>query len=256
MIATHPTPHADGHAPARRLFVVALTALTVCAPRATLAEITPEAREVVERYLEATGGRAAFEAEKTVHLEGTITAMGLSGTFEGVRQRPDRRASATALGPLRLQEGFDGTTAWRIGPDGKMVKLDGIDLEDAKASTWFENERWLEPDQGGGTVRVQGEEREGDATFTLLEVTPPVGKPRTLWFDGKTGLVDRVVVRDDARVVTVRQSDWRRASGRLVAFSSVTEIEGMLANTATLTLESIEVNVPVAAERFAPPDAG
>jgi len=246
-------PQGVRHARLRWIAVLALAALAAWAPRAVRAEITPEAREVIDRYLEATGGRAAFESVETVRLKATVQAMGLSGSLTSWQQRPDRRAADTHIGPLALKDGFDGTRGWRVMPDGKMVILDGKDLEDARASTWFENQRWLDADQGGGSVRLHGYEREGDVAYTLLDVAPPVGRPRTLWFNQTTGLLDRVEWQDDNRKVTVRQSDYREIDGRRMPFRSLTQIAGMPANDITVVLDSVWINPAIAEAQFAPP---
>src|SRR5437867_11635127 len=143
------------------------------------AEITPEASRVLDRYLEATGGRAALAAIQSTHLKAKVSALGLAGTTEVWTRLPDRRATETVLGPFRILEGFDGTVAWRTDPgSGKPVPLDGKDLEDAKNGAYFDNERWLTPGQGGGTVVLVGVDTDSTATRTVLEVTPPIGRSR------------------------------------------------------------------------------
>src|SRR5262249_60757030 len=120
-------------------------------------------------------------------------ACGLSGSARVWHQRPDRRASVLALGPLELSDGYDGSTAWRIDPSGRLVVLDGLDLQEAWAQAWLENDRWLEPDQGGGKVVEAGTERDSLGTYSVLEVTPPTSpgggapRPERLWFAGRTG---------------------------------------------------------------------
>ena len=99
--------------------LAALIVALVAAPAAR-ATITPEAARVVERYVAAIGGRAAVDAERSVHSRSTLQAFGFTGSLEGWSQRPDRIASQTALGPFTLKDGYDGTTAWRIDQNGKL----------------------------------------------------------------------------------------------------------------------------------------
>jgi len=120
---------------------VALLAAALSVAVSARAEITPEAKAVVDRFIEATGGRAAFDELQTTRVKGKISAFGLQGTSIIYTRRPDRRASVTELGPIKIRDGFDGTTAWRTDPGtGKVVTLDGKDLEDAKSSAWFDND--------------------------------------------------------------------------------------------------------------------
>src|SRR6185503_11485983 len=131
-------------------------------------------------------------------LVSRITALGLAGSTTMWTRLPDRRATEIKLGPLTILEGYDGTVAWRTDPaSGKLVALDGKDLEDARASGYFDNERWLADDQGGGRVAVAGTEKDSAGSYTVLEVTPPVGRARRLYFNTKTGLIDRATSKKD-----------------------------------------------------------
>ena len=236
------------------LRAVLLAALAIAPPPAGAA-ITPGARRVVERYLEAIGGRALQDSIRTLRVGGAVTAFGLHGRATIWHARPDRGASEIELGPFKLAEGFDGTTAWRTDPSGKLVLLDGRDLEEAKADAWFEHTRWIEPDQAGGTVAEAGAERDSAGTYAVLEMTPPVGRPRRLWFDDRTGLLARTVSKHDQQTLTFMNSDFRRVGGRTFAFRSLTRIEGMPANDLLLELDSIAVNADIPAARFAAPVA-
>jgi len=235
---------------------LALILAGVLPPPGAWAAITPEAAKVVDRYLAAIGGRAAVEAEHSTHVRSTIRAFGFTGTIETWVQRPDRIASRTALGPFTLQDGYDGTTGWRVDQNGKLAVRDGLDLENEKGNAWFENGQWLMPDQGGGSVSVLGEEEDSTGTFTVLEVKAPIGRPRALWFDTKTGLLDRVVIKTDQQVITTRLSDYRPNAGLLRAHRQEASVAGMPLNHLTVTLDSLWVNEQIDPARFALPAAG
>ena len=237
-----------------QFFIRGLALLAALVPVPALrAAITPEAANVVNRYVAAVGGRAAVEAERTVHSKSTVAAFGFTGTLETWTQRPDRIASHTVLGPLTLEDGFDGTTAWRIDQNGKLSIRDGKDLEDEKGNAWFENGLWLMSDQGGGSVTVQGKETDSTGTYTVLEVKGPVGRTRAIWFSTLTGLVDRVVVKADQLTVTTRLSDYRVSEGLLRSHRQEASVAGMPLNNLTATLDSVWVNDAIDASRFALP---
>ena len=218
------------------------------------AEIAPEARPVLDRYLSAIGGRPSFESEHSTHLKASLTAFGLNGTTESWSIAPDHRASFTKVGPFSLREAFDGKVGWRTDPGGKVLILDGKDLDAARGSAWFENERWLAADQDGGKVAYGGVVKDSTGTYNVLEITPPTGRMRRYFFNTTTGLIDRTEVKQDQQTVINLSSDYRRVEGRVVAFKSVTTIVGMPQNTISVVLDSIEFNVPVADSIFKAPD--
>lgn len=240
-----------------RLAALVLTVLlTAVAAPATRAEMAPEARPVIERFVQASGGRAVVDSVHATYTHARITAFGLHGTTESWTRRPDSRASATELGPFKLRDGYDGNRGWRTDPSGKLVMLDGKDLEDARSNAWFENERWLDPDQGGGTIAFVGHDRDSTGAYDVLEVTPPVGRGRKVWFDSKTGLIARMQEKNDARTVVSTISDYRPVAGRLMAFHTHTEIVGMPANALDVTADSIALDPEIADARFQPPAPG
>ena len=229
------------------------TLMTAAISSASPADIAPEARAVVDRYIAAIGGRAVWTADTSLRVKGSLSAFGLSGSVEQWTLRPGRSATVTAIGPFTLREGTDLNGAWRLDQNGKLAMLDGKDLEDARSSTWFGNEQWLAPDQGGGRIVHQGRQRDSTGAFHVLEITPPTGRSRQVWFSESTGLIDRETTRRDNRTVTSRQSDYRRAAGRIRAHRTQIEVEGMPLNTATLMIDSVWTSPRIDPGVFAPP---
>lgn len=233
-------------------FLVACLALVLFAAPAR-ATITPDAQKIVDRHLKAVGGRDAWMRERALHVKGSVQAFGLTGQVEIWSQRPDRSASVTSIGPFTIREGNAGGVAWQVDQNGKLSRRDGKDLEDSQASTYFENELWLTDDQGGGAVKRVESERDSAGRYDVLEVTPPVGRPRRLWFDQKSGRLARVVSRRDQQTIVNRMTDYQMIEGRWRPRLTVVEVEGMPMNTARLTLDSVWVNPTIEASVFAPP---
>jgi hypothetical protein len=241
--------------------LVLLFALATLASAAR-ASITPDAVAIVKRYLDATGGRDAFAAESTTFTHAKIEAFGFTGNYWAWSARPDRRYARTELGPFKLAEGVQGATAWRTDPTtGVVRKLADHDLAEAVAGTWFELERWAEPDQGGGDVTLSGHEKDSLGTYTVLAATPPgdaggatpASRTRRLWFDDRTGFLARMDSREDQREVTSRLSDYRKVGKRLHSFTNESGIVSMPANRLKGVSDSLLVNVSVADLPFAPP---
>ena len=235
-------------------FALLIAALALSLAAATRADITPEAKRVVDRYVEATGGSAARLSVRTLRARASVSALGFSGVTWAWSRLPDLHATETSLGPFKLREGFDGSKAWRTDPStGKVVMLDGKDLEDARSGAYFENEAWIEPDQAGGKVAVVGTEKDSTGTYTVLEVTPPAGRTRRLWFEPKTGLLGRVVAKRDQQTVVISLSDYRRVGGALFPCRSLAHVLDMPANDLLVTVDSMWVNEEIPNSRFSPP---
>ena len=242
----------------RRAVALGVLILLATSGRSAHASITPDAAKVVDRFLAAAGGADVVRSLKTQHVIAKIETFGLTGTVEQWVRTPDQRAQKVELGPIRLREGDDGKTAWRTDPTGKLVLLDGKDLENTRADSWYENELWLLPDQGGGAVALV-KDSTASANQVVLELTPPAGRARRLVFDTKTGLPVRSITKRDQQTVTTTLSDYRdvRLSGgaRKMAYAQKTAIEGLPQNDVTTQVQTMELNVDTPDSLFRAPTA-
>ncbi|MFN8588464.1 MAG: aspartyl protease family protein [Candidatus Eisenbacteria bacterium] len=247
-------PRFDGRRPAWWLVAVLLAWTAASRAEATA---TPDAAAVIRRYVEASGGAEAFASERTLYTRARLSGFGFDGLMEVWSVRPDRRYARTKLGPFELSEGVNGARAWRTDPTtGRIVTLADQDLLESRVSTWFELERWAEPGEGGGDVKVFAEDRDSTGACTVLDVIAPGAeslKPRRLWFSKATGLLVRMETARDQAWMSTRLSDWRMAGGRRRAYVSETGISSMPANRLRSAADSFAVNVNADGLPFDPP---
>ena len=239
-----------------RPWVLAALLALATTPRVHAA-VTPEAAAVIRRYVDATGGAAAFAAERTLYTRARLSGFGFDGVMETWSVKPDRHYARTKLGPFELAEGTNGSRAWRTDPTtGRVVTLTDQDLLEATVSTWFELERWAEPGAGGGDVKVFAENRDSTGDWVILAVTAPGAeklKARKLWFSKATGLLGRMETARDQSWMTSDLSGWRVAAGRQRSFVNETGISSMPANRLRSVADSFAVDVPIAGIAFDPP---
>jgi len=95
----------------------------------------PSARSIIDRHVNAIGGREAILAHTSTHATGTISmgGTGMTGTVEIYAAKPDKSLYKISLGGIGdVIEGFDGTHGWTIQPlTGPMVS-EGKELADKK----------------------------------------------------------------------------------------------------------------------------
>lgn len=93
-------------------------------PKADAAALPP-AQSIIDRHIQAIGGRAALKAHNSVNVKGSMTvpANGMSATLEVFAARPNKLLSKTTLeGIGEISEGFDGKVAWSMNPmTGPMI---------------------------------------------------------------------------------------------------------------------------------------
>ena len=79
----------------------------------------PAAQSVIDRHIEAVGGREALKSHSSVNIKGSIAipSNGMSGTIEVFAARPNKTLNKTTLAGIgEMSEGFDGTVAWSLSP--------------------------------------------------------------------------------------------------------------------------------------------
>ena len=112
----------------------ALAALTLAVSAAgTQAQQLPPAQQVLDRYVEAIGGRAAVARHKQrrVVAEMNMPAMGLTMTIETVSASPNKMLTKVeAPGMGNMSSGYDGTVAWSSNPMQGPRVLDGSELQE------------------------------------------------------------------------------------------------------------------------------
>jgi hypothetical protein len=93
----------------------------------------PTAREVIDRHIEAVGGRAAIESHSSSHASGTIeiVGQGLFGEIDIWGAAPDKMLVAVDFPDLGVQSrtGYDGEVGWSVDPMTGERLLAGGELQ-------------------------------------------------------------------------------------------------------------------------------
>jgi hypothetical protein len=100
----------------------------------------PEARTIIDRHIEAVGGREAITAYSSSHVRGqfSMPATGISGPVQIFAARPNRSLMRmTMAGIGDLEEGFDGTVGWMLSPVTGPMLTEGAQLEQKKFDSEF-----------------------------------------------------------------------------------------------------------------------
>jgi hypothetical protein len=94
----------------------------------------PSARSILDRHIQAIGGKEAILSHTSSHATGTISvpAAGITGTLEVYSAaNPNRVLVKITLGGVgEVMEGFDGVHAWSVSPMTGAMVLQGKQLDD------------------------------------------------------------------------------------------------------------------------------
>ena len=137
------------------------------APLPATADQDADARAALARYVEVTGGRAAFLGDTSVHVRGRLADASLGGRFESWAAWPARYAQTEQLGTIRartlvLVGDSDNSTKpaesfriWRAIPAASLVVIPGcshgVHMEDPATFNRVVGDFLLEPRKEAAT---------------------------------------------------------------------------------------------------------
>ena len=212
----------------------------------------PSGASLLDRYVEVTGGKAAYEARKSELMRGTIEykIAGLRGSVvRYVRDANLYRATIEMPGVGAMDMGYRDGVAWQdsalIGPR----ILDGAEKSEAlKDATLDPEYHWR---QLYSKAETTGEETVNGEECYKVMLTPIGDDPEAWFFSKKTGYVVKMSAvtstqQGDIPVDTF-YSDYKQLGGVLRPTREVQRVAGQ---EIELRLDSAEVNVEIPAERF------
>jgi outer membrane lipoprotein-sorting protein len=239
---------------AKKIAIGAAVVLSITLARA--ADDLPKGDAILDKYVEATGGKAAYEKHHTEISKGTfeMAAMGIKGSITAYRAEQDKSYSETDLGGMgKMREGSDGQVFWSLssmmgphvkeGPEKVQAELNKINAE----LNW--RDLFSDP-KTVGTDNVDGK------TCYKVELTPRSGgSPITQCYDKDSGLMVKQSLTVQSpmgeQVVNSLVSDYRKEGDVLMPHKLKSSVAGQ---EVTITFDSITFNADISADKFALPD--
>jgi hypothetical protein len=238
----------------RSLLVLGLAAACCAAGVRALAEDKlPKGADLMDKFIEVTGGKAAYEKLKDREAEGTVSFMGIDGTIHLYQAEPDKmRAEINLKGVGKIEEGVNGKVAWQLNPITGASLKKGSALAEAQRNARMDADvNWRQVYKDAKTVGT--EKVEGKPCYKV-ELSTPEGKTVTKYFDEKTGLMLKMSHTVETPMGEVKADayvgEYKKVDGILVPFSSK---EVALGQEIRITLTKMQHNIQIPAERFALP---
>jgi len=218
-------------------------------------EITAD--RVLERFIEATGGRKAYEKLTSRVIKGTleVAAQGIKGTIEIYSKAPDKHWEVGVIeGIGEFTRAYDGQIGWSQDPINGLRELSGVELAILKRSATFNGElkwRQLYP-----KVELVGKEKINEKEVYVVRLTPTEGQPVTSYYDTASFLVVRtdMVQEGPQGNVPIESyvSDYREVNGIKIPFEIKQSIP---IGTLLIKLTEVKHNLPIDDARFRKPSS-
>ena len=207
----------------------------------------PSLETVLQKYVDAIGGKDALAKLTTRVTKGKVDLVGVSrgGKMEGYMKAPNRSLTVLDIHPLGItKQGFDGSSGWFSSKTAGIRNLKGPELAAFTADADFYHD--LRIKELYPTTKLLGKTKSGFRELYVVQAVPRGGAAEYFYFDVESGLLFR---RDTSRQTsegTMRAEmyygDWREVDGIRLPFS-ITQTMGK--QTLAFTVEEVKHNVPL-----------
>jgi zinc protease len=217
-------------------------------------EALPKAETVLDKYIEATGGKAAYKKLHSEILTSSTEFVGKSvrASIVAYKAEPKKSYSVVEIeGIGKVEQGINGDVAW------ERSALRGPRLKDGEEKFAAMHEASLHEDwrEFYKKAEMAGVETVDDQTCYKLVLTPNEGKPETRYYDKKSNLLVKV-----SKLVTTQMgeipaeftvSDYKKVGDILVPHSIR---QKALNQEFLVVIQKIDQNPKIPDNRFDLPD--
>jgi len=214
-------------------------------------------RQIIEKFVQATGGKEAYEKLKTRSSTGTfaIPAQNITGQITLLQEAPDRMNMSGQVAGVTFARGFDGRVAYEVNSaaGARIIEGDERDLvrQQAMMNPILGLDDFVTSIENVGVEQLDGREAH------KIELTMTGGQMITEWFDAESALLTRLHMAIDSLVgpleITIDFDDWREQDGIKIPFKMEQRIDPMGIEQ-TIEFTEIKSNVEIPAEKFALPE--
>ena len=238
-----------------RYWLVLLLAVFCFNPSAS----SQTADELVNKNIEAKGGMDKIKAVKTRRMTGKMIGGGIVAATGQENMRPNLVRETFSLQGMTAVQAYDGSTGWQVQPFGgrKDPELMGEDdLRDLLIDSDFDGPL-VDYQAKGNVIEFLGHDTVDGDDALRLKVTLKDGDIIYYYLDPDTFLEIRKETQEFIRG-SVRESvsdlgSYKPIAGVMYPFSIASGPKNDPTSWQTVTVEKIEVNVPLDNSEFALP---
>jgi hypothetical protein len=217
----------------------------------------PTAEQLMDDYIEATGGKAAYEKIRTQVSKGTmeIAGSGIKMSMTSYQAYPDKFYTVVESEVTgKIESGFDGEVVW------ENSALNGPQIKEGDERAFLVNYNRLDGVVNWRKifkkVELKGEEIFDGKPCYILKSIPWEGPPIISYCDKRSKLTTRVKLSYKNRMgtidVDVYSFEYREINGILLPLKFNMKMMGM---ENVVTIDSVKHNVDIPDSRFQLPEA-
>lgn len=232
-----------------------LAAIVFVLPALAQEEDLPSGAEVMDRYVQASGGKEAYTRIKSMVSKGTLTLAGTKGTVEIYQQEPKQMYMVFNIpGVGKIETGTNGKVAWESNPLTGAKLLSGSEKAKLLRTAALDSDyNWRNYFK---SARTDGEEKVLGKPAYRVELVTSGGDKETRYFDKKTGLLVKTSQKVNSPMGEFQSeaniSDYRKVGALLLPHRIRQTVLGL---EIEMRLTSVQPNAEIPDDRFELPSA-
>ncbi|MEW6125654.1 MAG: c-type cytochrome [Acidobacteriota bacterium] len=213
----------------------------------------PTPDQILQKYVEAVGGKAAIEKVQSRQMKGTYTRQGGQPLPYEVLQTPGKLLLTVTTPQGTNVRGFNGTTGWsqQGNQTHEMEKGELTMMKD-----WLDAFDALKIKEPYPRFAFRGKDKIGANEVYVLTGATPDRRRLRLYFDIKTGLLLRKQILANTPVGTdptqIDFADYKKVDGVMLPMT-ISVYYAEFAFSGARQFKEIKQNVPVADTKFEMP---
>jgi outer membrane lipoprotein-sorting protein len=215
--------------------------------------------DIIARNLKARGGLDKIKAVQSMRMTGTMTVgPGMEAPFVVEQKRPNMMRTDFTIQGMTGSQAFDGKGGWQFMPfagrkDAEPISSD--DLKNIEEQADFDGPL-VDYKAKGNTVELVGKEKAEGSDAYKLKVTLKNGDVRYIYLDADQYLEVRTEGKTKIRGTEVEAEstigDYKDVGGLMIPHAVETAQKGST-QTMKMTIQKVELNVPIDDARFKMP---
>lgn len=213
--------------------------------------------EVMEKHLEAIGGKHAIDSIASLKIEAALDIGGMTGSGTTWFKAPDKFRADISLPVMSTSQGCFGDDCWMADPRGLTVDL-GHELKRMMVTQRVvQRSDYALPEKFDGELTLQTENAmlandTSGLRYYVVEVNPVGGVPAKVWIDKRTFLMRQISMKTDMGTLITEFFDYKGVAGVQFPHRYVERTDAALVS-ATGNVTSIEINPELSDTLFVAP---
>lgn len=223
----------------------------ICALFLTINSYAQTVDEVLSKYYDATGGKANWEAVKSIKYTGYSNIMSMDIPFTQYVKRPGMWLIEIHVQGMKIIQAYDGTKGWMINPMTGSKKPTETDEETNKI---FRNNALIggklyNISEMGFTVELVGKEDLDGKEVYKLNLTDKDGVVSNFFIDAGSYLISKTigkVTRMGNEIITENSySNYKKVNDVMISYLMEQKASGTQNESQTVSIDKVELNAEI-----------